>query len=259
MKILVICQYYSPEPFKVADVCEALVEKGHEVDVVTSFPNYPMGKVYDGYKNSFHKEENINGVNVHRVFTIGRKSGFLYRVVNYYAFSIASSLFVNKLNKDYDVVFVYQLSPVLMAQAGVKYKKKHNKKLLLYCLDLWPDSLTLGGLKKGGPIYNYFKKKSVELVNIGCTIILDWGFWSLENRRSLTEFCRSQNVHCEWHYIDVDDRTWNKNIEERNLRVLNGEDGSDYYLDEGLMRKLLSIWEAPSKDAIDVWYTLERK
>ena len=95
--------------------------------------------------------------------------------------------------------------------------------------------------------------------NIGCTVILDWGFWSLENRRSLTEFCRSQNVHCEWHYIDVNDRTWNKNIEERNHRVLNGEGGSDYYLDEGLMGKLLSMWEAPSKAEIDVWYTLERK
>ncbi len=165
MKILVICQYYSPEPFKVADVCEALVEKGHEVDVVTSFPNYPMGEIYEGYKNSTHKEENINGVNVHRVFTIGRKSGFLYRILNYYTFSICSTLFVNKLKKDYDVVFVYQLSPVLMANAGIRYKKKHNKKLLLYCLDLWPDSLTLGGIKKGSLIYNYFKKKSEKIYN----------------------------------------------------------------------------------------------
>ena len=128
MKILVICQYYSPEPFKVADVCEALVKNGHQVDVVTSFPNYPMGEIYEGYRNSAHKEEKINGVNVHRVFTVGRKSGFLFRILNYYAFSVCSSFFVNKLKKDYDVVFVYQLSPVLMANAGLKYKKKHNKK-----------------------------------------------------------------------------------------------------------------------------------
>ena len=107
-------------------------------------------------------------------------------------------------------------------------------------------------------IWSYFKKKSVELVNAGCNVILDWGFWSLDNRRSLTEFCRSQNVPCEWHYIDVDDQTWHKNIEERNRRVLNGEGGSDYYLDEGLMGKLLSLWEAPTRDEIDVWYTLER-
>lgn len=172
MKILVICQYYYPEPFKVADVCEALVEAGHEVDVVTSFPNYPMGVIYDGYKDGSHKDENINGVNVHRVFTIGRRNGFLFRIANYYAFSVASTNFVNKLKKSYDAVFVYQLSPVLMAQAAVKYKKKHKKKLLLYCLDLWPDSLTLGGIKKGGLVYNYFRKKSGKLYSAADKILV---------------------------------------------------------------------------------------
>ena len=107
-------------------------------------------------------------------------------------------------------------------------------------------------------IWEYFKKKSVELVNAGCTVILDWGFWTLENRENLTSFYRSQSIPCEWHYIDVDDVTWQKNIEERNCRVLNGEGGSDYYLDEGLMKKLLSMWEAPSEDEIDVWYRLVR-
>lgn len=108
-------------------------------------------------------------------------------------------------------------------------------------------------------IRDYFKQKSVELVNAGCTVILDWGFWSSENRKSLTKYFQMQNIPCEWHYIDVDDRTWQKNIEERNRRILNGEGGSDYYLDEGLMSKLLSKWEAPPKDEIDVWYILKRE
>ena len=171
MKILVISQYYSPEPFKVADVCEALVEAGHEVDVVTSFPNYPMGEIYEGYKNSLHKKELINGVNVHRIFTIGRKSGFLFRILNYYTFSLCSTLFVNKLKKDYDVVFVYQLSPVLMANAGIKYKKKHNKKVVLYCLDLWPDSLISGGIRLDSLIYSYFERVSDRIYN-SCDKIL---------------------------------------------------------------------------------------
>ena len=172
MKILVICQYYYPEPFKVHDLCEALVSEGHEVDVVTSFPNYPMGEIYEGYKNGGHKDEVINGVNVHRVFTIGRKNGFLFRIANYYAYSLASTRYVSKIKKDYDVVFVYQLSPVLMAHGALKYKKKHNKKILLYCLDLWPDSLTLGGVKKGGLIYNYFKKKSERIYNSADKILV---------------------------------------------------------------------------------------
>ncbi len=107
-------------------------------------------------------------------------------------------------------------------------------------------------------IQNYFMKKSAELVNTGCSVILDWGFWSAESRRSLSRFYRSQNVPCEWHYVDVEDRTWRRNIEERNRRVRSGEGGSDYYLDEGLMGKLLSAWEPPSTEEIDVWVTLER-
>lgn len=163
MKILVICQYYSPEPFKVADVLEALVSKGHTVDVVTGFPNYPMGEIYSGYRNGAHKNEVINGVNVHRVFTVGRGTGAVRRIVNYYTYAVASTLYVSKLKDDYDAVFCYQLSPVLMAKAAMKYKKKYNKKLLLYCLDLWPDSLTLGGVRKGGIIYNHYKKVSEKI------------------------------------------------------------------------------------------------
>ena len=107
-------------------------------------------------------------------------------------------------------------------------------------------------------ICNYFKNKSAELVNAGCTVILDWGFWSLDDRKSLTEFYRTRNIPCEWHYIDVDDSTWRRNIEERNQRILNGGGGSDYYLDEGLMDKLLSKWQPPSEEEIDVWITLKR-
>lgn len=107
-------------------------------------------------------------------------------------------------------------------------------------------------------IWSYLKNMSVELINAGCNVILDWGFWSLENRRSLNEFYASKNITCEWHYIDVDDKTWEKNIQERNARVVDGKGGSDYYLDEGLMNKLLSMWEEPSEEEIDVWYKLER-
>ena len=163
MKILVICQYYSPEPFRIADICEAFVEEGNEVDVITSFPNYPMGEIYEGYKNGEHKDEPINGVNVHRVFTIGRKTGAIYRFINYFTYSFASTLYVSRLKKEYDVVFVYQLSPVMMANAALKYKKKHGKKVVLYCLDLWPESLCIGGIKRGGLIYKIFEKISLMI------------------------------------------------------------------------------------------------
>ena len=60
------------------------------------------------------------------------------------------------------------------------------------------------------------------------------------------------------HYIDIDEKSWNKNIEERNQRILAGNGGGDFYLDEGLMKKLLNLWEEPSKEEIDIWYDVKR-
>ena len=110
-----------------------------------------------------------------------------------------------------------------------------------------------------GKIRAYFQNKAAELVKIGCSVILDWGFWSRGDRERLTAFYAGRNIPLEWHYIDVDDRTWQKNIEERNRRILAGEGGSDYFLDEGLMKKLLSRWEPPSREEIDVWVTVKRE
>ena len=157
MKILVICQYYYPEPFRLQDICEELVKRGHDVTVVTGTPNYPMGEVYPGYENGQRMDDIVNGVTVHRCITAPRKTGSVNRVKNYFSYPIASKKYIKTLPDDFDVVFVNQLSPVMMAEAGIWYKKKHNKKLVLYCLDLWPESLCVGGIKKESLVYKVFK------------------------------------------------------------------------------------------------------
>ncbi len=163
MKILVICQHYFPEPFRITDICEELVKIGHQVTVVTGTPNYPMGEIYDGYEKGERADEIINGVNVHRCKTAPRKTGVFNRVKNYFSYALASKKYVKTLKDDFDVVFVNQLSPVMMAEAGIAYKKKHNKKLVLYCLDLWPDSLCVGGIKRDSLIYKIFNAISKRI------------------------------------------------------------------------------------------------
>ena len=169
MKILVVCQYYYPEPFRITDICEELVKKGHEVTVLTGIPNYPEGEIYQGYGYSKKKEEIKNGVNIKRCFTIPRKKGIIYRFLNYYSFAISSTINVllNKIktkeNKEFDIVLVNQLSPVMMAYAGIFYKKRYNKKLILYCLDLWPESLVTGGIKRDSLIFKVFHKVSQKI------------------------------------------------------------------------------------------------
>lgn len=157
MRILVICQYYYPEPFRITDICETLVLRGHDVTVVTGTPNYPMGEIYQGYENGKKADEVINGVKVHRCVIAPRKKGTLHRLKNYFSYPKKSKKYIKTLDGSFDVVFVNQLSPVMMAQAGIWYKKKHHKKLVLYCLDLWPESLCVGGVKKSSVIYKLFK------------------------------------------------------------------------------------------------------
>lgn len=156
MKILVTSQYYYPEPFRIPDICEELVRRGHEVYVITGIPNYPMGRIYKGYR--FHRKRNqiINGVKVHRCFTVGRRMGAIWRFINYYSFAISSCIYARHIRDEYDVVLANQLSPVMMACSGIVYKKKHGVKLVLYCLDLWPESLVAGGITRESPIYKVF-------------------------------------------------------------------------------------------------------
>lgn len=156
MKVLVICQYYYPEPFRISDLCEELVKQHHDLTVITGVPNYPMGEIYPEYRHKKKRDEVINGVKVHRCFTIGRKGGVIKRFLNYFSFAISSTRYVSRLKEDFDIVFVNQLSPVMMANAGIRYKKKHHKKLILYCLDLWPESLIAGGISRKSLIYKLF-------------------------------------------------------------------------------------------------------
>lgn len=177
MKILAVCQYYYPEPFRFPDICETLVQDGHDVTVVTGTPNYPMGEIYSGYENGQKMDEMLNGVKVHRCITTPRKTGTLNRLRNYFSYPRASKQYVKSLPDDFDVVFINQLSPVMMAKAGIWYAKKYHKKSVLYCLDLWPESLCAGGIKKGSAVYRVFKAISQKIYrNVDSILITSKSF-----------------------------------------------------------------------------------
>lgn len=165
MKILVVCQYYYPEPFRISDICETLVKKGHNVTVLTGLPNYPEGKVLNGYRYGRKRKEVLNGVNVIRSFEIGRGNNKLKLFLNYISFAVSGSLKAFFMKEKFDVVLVNQLSPVMMGIPAIVYKRKHKKKILLYSLDLWPDSLAAGGIKETSIIYKLFMEISKWIYN----------------------------------------------------------------------------------------------
>ncbi|MBO5005078.1 MAG: GNAT family N-acetyltransferase [Clostridia bacterium] len=105
----------------------------------------------------------------------------------------------------------------------------------------------------------YLLKKAVELIKIGCNVIIDWGFWRKYNRGYINEYFKNEDIIVEWHYINIDDLSWQKNIEERNNNIEAGLNKSDFYVTEGLKKKLLDNWEEPSRKEIDVWHDFKRQ
>ncbi len=164
MKILTVCQYYHPEPFRIHEVCEELVRRGHDVTVLTGLPNYPMGVIPEEYKGGQHRDETVGGVHVIRVKEHPRTPGKVGLARNYVSFVWHACLKALTMKKDFDVIFVYQLSPVLMAiPAYVAKWFSRTKKIAIYCLDLWPASLESMGIARSSLFYRLMKSVSIRI------------------------------------------------------------------------------------------------
>lgn len=153
MKILVVSQYYSPEPFRINEICEELVLRGNKVTVLTGCPNYPDGEIYTGYKNEGTKEF-INGVEVIRCKIHPRKKGPIHLMLNYISFWYEARRYVYFLPDDFDIVYSYQLSPITSSSPANKYSRKHKVPHFLYCLDIWPESI-VDNISQKSLIYRY--------------------------------------------------------------------------------------------------------
>jgi len=160
MKILIVSQYYHPERFKVTDLAEELVKRGHEIDVLTGLPNYPEGKIPEAYLNGKNRRESIHGVNVIRVALVARGEGKVRLALNYVSFAFNATLKSFSLKKEYDLILVYQLSPILMAIPAICLKHRKKIPLILYTLDLWPDSLASLGIRSHSLFYRIVKQVS---------------------------------------------------------------------------------------------------
>jgi len=160
MKLLVICQYFYPEQFRVSDICFELVNRGHEVVVLTGLPNYPSGVVERKYRWFKNRSEQINGVHIFRAWLIGRGTGKKRLALNYISFAISSVVKAMFLKKDFDAILVYQLSPITMALPGILLKKLAKRPLIIYSHDLWPESIASAGIGKESIIYKILLKLS---------------------------------------------------------------------------------------------------
>lgn len=163
MKILIFSQCFYPERFLINDIVKQLVSVGNEVTVVTGQPNYPGGEIFPEYKGKHVKEEVIFGARIIRAEIIPRGHNRAGQFLNY--LSYAKNAYKSAKNlSGFDVVYCYQLTPVLQLKPAVKYAKKHNLKLVCYCLDLAP--LSGSELMHKFKIFNaYYKRQAKKLYN----------------------------------------------------------------------------------------------
>ena len=169
MKILIISQYYFPEQFQINEIAPELVKRGHDVTVLCGIPNYPKGVVFDGYENEEKVKDREReyfektGVRVIHVEQVPRGKNPISLIRNYISFARNSRKSVRILEKDFDVVLGYQLSPITSMYAALEYKKQTGAPVMYYTLDLWPVSAEAMLKSKKNPAFLWVKRISRKL------------------------------------------------------------------------------------------------
>ena len=141
MKILVFSQYFYPENFRINTLCQELVERGHTVTVVTGYPQYPIGRIYDGYGFDIPYDSQWNGVTIQRVKVHPRGKGLLGMLRNTVDYVVAANQWVRNCEERFDAVYVFEVSPVTVGLPAVTYKQKFGVPMLFNLQDLWPENV----------------------------------------------------------------------------------------------------------------------
>ncbi len=139
------------------------------------------------------------------------------------------------------------------------YSKKLREEHKAVVLSVDEITLALFGQDAGDKLDYYVEKseeylyrKSLEIVETGINVVLDWGFWKKEERDFARKYYSENGVECEFHYIDIDIDEWYRRLEKRNQDVLDKKCDA-YYVDDGLARKFEDLFEVPDRREIDVW------
>ena len=163
MKILIVSQHFFPDDFRVNDIARSLVENGHIVRVLTGLPDYATSRVPKEYRWFRKRREEWYGATVVRVPVVSRRRGVFFRALNYLSFMIGGFFYACFCRFHADAVLSYQTSPVLQAVPAVRYRRRFRVPLLLYCCDLWPESLKAWNIGEGHPLFRLMKRVSCRL------------------------------------------------------------------------------------------------
>ena len=157
--ILIVSQYFWPENFKINDVAKGLVAKGYNVSVLTGLPNYPKGKIFEGYSFLKNTKENYDGVTIYRSLVIPRGNGSGTRLfLNYFSLALLASIRLLFIKSNFDKILVYEASPVTIGIPAIIAKYRFKAPIFFWVQDLWPESITAAGAIKNKYVINLVDK-----------------------------------------------------------------------------------------------------
>jgi len=147
VKILIISQYFWPESFRINDLALALKSKRHDVSILTGLPNYPSGKLFEGFSwRSFGKSD-YQGISIYRVPLFVRRQGKPWQLALNYLSFVFFACFLGPIlcRKKYDIIFVFEPSPFTIGIPGVLFRRLKKAPMIFWVQDLWPESLSATG------------------------------------------------------------------------------------------------------------------
>ena len=158
LRILVVTQCFYPDIYAVNDIVEEMVKRGHKVTVLTGLPDYTTSKIPPEYRHGKRRHEHYKGADVYRVQTIARHHGPIWRSLNYLSFVVSGSFRAwtqdfTKTDAGFDVIYVWEVSPVTMAVPAIRLAKRYRKPLFLYCMDIWPECVKAMGINERNPAF----------------------------------------------------------------------------------------------------------
>jgi len=165
MNILFITDNFPPEvnapATRTYEHCQEWIKQGVKITIITCFPNFPHGKIYNGYKNKLYQKEMIDGIEVIRVWSyMTSNSGFLKRVLDYLSFALMA--FIVGLFRKYDVIIA--TSPQFFTTwAAYGLSKIRRKPWIFELRDLWPESIKTVGAMKQGKAIDFLEKIELGL------------------------------------------------------------------------------------------------
>ena len=147
MRILVVSQYFWPENFRVNDLVAEWVSRGHRVTVLTGLPNYPDGRVFDSFRADAPRFAEYSGAPVIRVPMLPRGEGGLQLALNYASFALSACVIGawRLRGRKFDVIFVFEPSPVTVGLPAVLQRRLKRAPLAFWVLDQWPETLVAVG------------------------------------------------------------------------------------------------------------------